>query len=284
MTTTITKPGVYEMTDIEYHADPVPGGSLSSAGARKLLPPGCPALFQYEREHGRPDTKAFDMGHAAHEMVLGGGPEIVRVDADSWRTTAAKDIAAAARARGAVPLLAADYEKTVAMAAAIRAHPFAGRLFGEGTGTPEASIFWQDDPTAIWRRARLDWLPNGAGGGRLVIPDYKTCVSAQRDEFAKSAVNYGYHQQMAFYIDAVKAIGLADDAVFVFVAQEKAPPYLVNVVQLDVLALRIGQHLNRLAIDVYAECERTNRWPSYSDDVELTSLPGWYENRFADAL
>lgn len=41
-TWTITEPGVYDLPAEVYHADPVEGGSLSSTGARKLLPPSCP--------------------------------------------------------------------------------------------------------------------------------------------------------------------------------------------------------------------------------------------------
>src|SRR2546421_646443 len=90
--TTITEPGLYEDLSVEtYHADPVPVGSLSSSGARKLLPPGCPALFAYEREHPPEPTATFDLGHAAHKMVLGVGPEVVKIDADNWRTNAVKD-------------------------------------------------------------------------------------------------------------------------------------------------------------------------------------------------
>ncbi|MGW9447058.1 hypothetical protein, partial [Bacillus mobilis] len=48
----ITRPGVYDgIPEAVYHRDPVPGGSLSSSGARKLLAPSCPALFKYDQEH-----------------------------------------------------------------------------------------------------------------------------------------------------------------------------------------------------------------------------------------
>lgn len=283
MTATVTKPGVYTMSDVDYHRDPVPEGSLSSTGARHILPPSCPALFKHEHDNGRPDTKAFDMGHAAHKLVLGEGPQIVRIEADSWRTNAAKDRAEEVRAEGGVPLLPKDFDTVVAMADALFAHPFAGKLFTPGNGQPEASIFWQDDPTGIWRRTRPDWLPN-PGDGRMVVADYKSCDCAERDEFVKSATKYGYHQQHAWVLDGIKAMGLADDAVFLLVAQEKKPPYLVNVIQLDVLAVRIGHYLNRQAIETYAECQRTGEWPGYSKDVELASLPGWYTNRYEDAI
>ena len=63
-----------------------------------------------------------------------------------------------ARERGAVPILTAEKTEIDAMVAAVRAHPFAGRLFEEGTGTAEASLFWTDDEAGVWRRSRLEHL------------------------------------------------------------------------------------------------------------------------------
>ncbi len=256
----VTEPGVYDLSDDIYHADPVPGGSLSSTGARRLLPPSCPAIFDWYRRNPEPAKKAY-------------------VDAENWLTKAAKAQRDEARQRGAVPILTDEKAEIDAMVAAVRAHPFAARLFEPGTGTPEASCFWTDDETGIWRRSRLDWLPHNHAGTRMILPDLKTCKSAQRDEFARSAASYGYHQQGAYYVDAVRALDLADDVAFVFVAIEKTPPYLVNVIQLDVTAMRIGAALNRKAIRVYAECQAADTWPGYSTDVELASLPPWYERQ-----
>ncbi len=36
--TPITAPGVYVIPADDYHADPVPGGSISASGARRILP------------------------------------------------------------------------------------------------------------------------------------------------------------------------------------------------------------------------------------------------------
>lgn len=279
-TTVITEPGVYDIPADAYHADPVPGGSLSSSGARRLLPPSCPALFRYEQLHGRKPRRVFEVGHAAHALVLGTGPELVKVDADSWRTNAAKDAAAQARERGAVPLLPDEYAEIHAMADALRAHPVARALFDPDHGTPEQSLFWRDKPSGIWRRAMLDWLPD-PGRGRLIVPDYKTTTCAAPDELSKTVHKYGYHQQHAQYVDGAQALGLGgQDAAFVFVFQEKTAPYLVTVIELDALALRIGRDLNRQAIDLYAQCSRSGVWPGYSDDVVLTPLPVWVERAY----
>jgi hypothetical protein len=272
----VTEPGVYDLTAETYHADPVPerlGRSLSASGAKKLLPPSCPAIFEWERRNGRPPKDAFDFGHAAHQMVLGVGAEIATIDAKDWRTKAAAEAKDAAHAEGKIPLLAKDFQVVAAMAGAIRSHPIASVLLDPANGKPEQSLFRQDE-SGVMLRSMLDWLPNSTTG-RMIVPDYKTSTSASPEVFAKSVANYRYHMQDAWYRDMVTGLGLADDVAFVFIVQEKTPPYLVTVVELDTEAVRIGRELNRQAIDLYAECQSSGIWPGYTEDVELISLPAW---------
>src|SRR5690606_30614366 len=74
-TPTEVEPGVYDNVPSEvYHSDPVPGGSLSSTGARKLATE-CPAAFKHWLDNPEPSKKEFDFGTAAHKVVLGDGPE-----------------------------------------------------------------------------------------------------------------------------------------------------------------------------------------------------------------
>jgi hypothetical protein len=277
----ILEPGVYTIPEAVYHADPVPGGSLSSTGARKILPPSCPALFRHEQLNGRPEKRQFDFGHAAHSLVLGVGAPLAVVDADDWRTKSAKEQRDAAYAAGHTPILAGEHEQVLGMAAALRDHPIASALFDSERGTAEQSLFWRDDTYEAWLRARLDWLPC-ASEGRMILGDYKTCISAEPKAIAKSIGNYGYHQQGAWYIDIVKALGLAEEVAFVFVFQEKTAPYLVTVAEPDHTAIRIGRHLNQRALEVYAECVATDTWPSYTDEVERVSLPPWVINQYPE--
>ncbi len=291
----VTTPGVYDLTAEQYHADPVPGGSLSSSGARKLLPPSCPAIYRYELDNQPPHRRVFDYGHAAHCKVLGAGADIVPVMADNWRTKAAQEARDTAYAEGKTPLLVDEVAQVDAMAAAIREHPIARALFDpERGGKGEQSLFWQQAvpvstpdgarPRQVWRRAMLDWLPALTPSGRLIVPDYKTAAKADPQAFAKSAFDLGYHQQAAWYVDAVTALGLADDVAFVFVVQQKTPPYPVTVLELDVDAMRIGRLLNQQALQIFAACRETGRWPGFSEQVELVSPPPWVLNQFKDQL
>lgn len=264
----ITEPGVYdEMPEDRYHADPVPAGSLSSTGARELL--GCPARYAYTQEHGRPDSRAFDLGKVAHAMILGTGAEYVALSYDAWTTKAAREARDEARAAGLVPLTRPEMEQAEGIAAAFRASPAAALLAEDGL--PERSLFWVDDKTGIWCRARLDHS-NG-----LTTVDLKTTRDADPHKFGRDAATYGYHIQAAFYLRGIRALGLAGDLEpeFVFALVEKVPPYLTSTPALDAEALAVGDELVGRALRRYVECERTGYWPGYPAEIVTVSLPRW---------
>ncbi|MDM4721132.1 PD-(D/E)XK nuclease-like domain-containing protein [Micromonospora sp. WMMA1363] len=267
-TCVVTEPGLYpDMDEAEYHRDPVPAGSLSSTGARKLLT-RTPAHFDYERRNPPTSTDDFDFGKVAHQLILGVGAPIARVEAKDWRTNKAKDAREAAYAAGQVPLLAADHDRAIRLADAVRRHRLAATLLT--AGQPEQSTFWVDPTTGIWRRARFDWLRTDG-----TVVDVKTCQSAAEADVSKSSANYGYHQQAAWYLDAVRDLGLSDNPAFVFIFVEKAPPHLVHVVQLGPDDVAAGHARNRKAIATYAECQSTGVWPGYPDDITTISLPAY---------
>jgi len=280
----ITEPGIYDIPEDAYHADPVPGGSLSATSAKKLLADGGPAKYRYQLDHPEPPTAAMELGTAAHRMLLGKGAPIAEVKADSWRGKAAKEAAAEARARGAVPLLSADIVTVTAMAAAIaRNNPTAAALLSRGR--PEMSAFWVDPEFGLWRRCRFDILPDEPPPGVTpVIVDYKKCADASKSEFPKAVDRYGYHVQAAQYCDAWRAIYGTDPA-FVFVAQEPDPPYLTATYQLDAEALAIGGDAIRKAMEIWRDCREAeaagyeHAWPGYSHEIETIALPRWSRAR-----
>jgi hypothetical protein len=269
-----TAPGIYDIPNDVYHADRT---SLSSTGARKLLT-ASPAQFKYDLDHPEPPKKTFDIGTAAHRLVLGDGPDLVLVDHPRWDTNKAKAEVAAAREAGAVPLKHDDWEQVHAMAAQLRRHPLAAALFDPDYGKPEQSLFWTDKATGVPCRARLDWLDN-ARGGRLLLPDLKTANNASTAKFEKAVVDFRYDQQADHYMDAVLQLGLADDVSFVFVVQEKQPPYLVNVIELATSWLLMAADRNKRAREIYAECTATGVWPGYGTEVAMAAAPDWLLTR-----
>lgn len=277
----ITEPGVYDLPAEAYHADPVAGGSLSSSGARRLLPPSCPAIYRYEQDHPGPSKPAWEVGRAAHKLVLGVGPELVLVDRPRWDTIEVKAQVADIKARGDVPLKRDDYDTVHAMAAELRKHPWASRLFQPGTGRAEQTIVWRDGPTGVMCRALLDFLPDPVAGQRFLFRDYKTSAPKSIERPDRTVEDYGYYIQAAFHLAGLRALGVAgDDAQALIVLQRKEPPYLVRVVQPDPTAMRIGAMKVREALHTYAECRAADAWPSWSDEVEMVGLTPWTEREY----
>jgi hypothetical protein len=276
MTTVAEAPafeGIIDMPEDEYHTQP----ALSFSGAKKLLHPFCPAIFRHTQDNPQPHKREFDLGHAAHKVVLGEGSELYVIDADSYRTKKAQTERDEAYERGDIPVLPVEFDQVQAMAARVREHPIAGPLFG-GPGLAEQSLFWTDPATGVPCRARLDWLSYQVG-------DYKTSTSAEPGHISKKVDEFGYYLQAAWYLDGAIHLDLvAEDAEFWFVFQDKNPPYLVTVVDLSPDDLQIGRERNRLAREIYRDCLEAGVWPGYSNDIVRISLPAYARRRHHEGI
>lgn len=266
----ITQPGLYDLPEAVYHSDPVPGGSLSSSVARKLLDE-CPAVVEYELAHGQGTKKAWDGGSAVHKLVLGKGSEI-EVFPGLWNTNDIKAKISAARAAGHIPMKPAELAVAQSMASSVLQHPDAGPLFAPGSGVAEQAIFWTHERTGTPMRAMLDWLSLTPGFPPLIV-DLKTTKDVSKRGIRKAITDLRYYQQDPFYRAAVASLGhdLADVG-FVFVFVGSAPPHLVTVTVLDAEAVAEGMACNEDAIDLWIQCHETGVWPPYTTEVETTSL------------
>jgi len=268
------------ISDTEYHADKT---SLSSSGARKVL--ACPARFKWDLDNPTTTSAALEFGKLAHAVVLNDGvsnylamdPNIYGLKKDGTvadvpqATSAWKQAVAEAAEHGVTPVSMTDYNTAFAMRDAVMKHPVASGLFKNGIA--ELSGYWQDEPTDVRLRFRPDWMTTSLSG-RVVCVDYKTTINANPSDFAASVAKFGYHQQQAWYQFGLAAHSI-DDAGFLFLAQEKQPPYPVSVIELHPDAVRLGAQLNRKAIDLYANCLESGEWPAYGTGINLIDLPKW---------
>ncbi len=280
-TPSITEAGVYDLPAEAYHADPVVGGSLSNTGAKKLMPPSCPALYRAWADGQLADhSDAMDFGAAAHREVLGIGDDVVVIEGtgknpNAWATNEDKDAVAAARAAGQRPIKPRDADVIQDMAAALRQHPMAARLLDPGAGQPEQTLVWRDEPSGVWCRALVDHLRPAVPGQRLTLVDYKTAERVDPDSISRALWDYGYYGQAGWYADGAEALGLSTGPpAFVLVVQMKTPPYLVVCAQVHPEAVGWGHARNRKARDLYARCTERGHWPGYADDhVISVTLP-----------
>jgi hypothetical protein len=276
---TITEPNQYAlMPEAVYHDDPVPGGSLSSTGARKLIAPGCPAKFRWWLDNQEPYKVVFEVGKAAHRKVLGVGPDLVLfpgtgANPEAWQKDSDKAHVAELRAAGKIPLKQSQWDMVGAMAEALRTETMAAALLDPDRGATELSLFWRE--RTMWGRARLDRLTRLASG-RPAIVDYKSVASAAPAKVERAMRDNGWHIQGAFYKRGAQQLGLVDEsAVFLLLCQEKEPPYLATVIEPDPPAMAIGAIRVRQAFQDYAEAMTTGVWRGYADGPVFASLPAW---------
>lgn len=172
---------------------------------------------------------------------------------------------------GRITLDAADYEVKMRTAEAVRRHPEL-RPYFDAPGTREVSVFATDPETGTNVKCRPDILVN-IGGYRVCL-DPKSTEDARPNEFSRSAYQYGYFQQDAYYTDVNK---WADNPIdlFLFIAFEKVDPYAVKVYEIGDDDREYGRRQYRTALNTYAECVKNNDWPLYETSIEVLSRPAW---------
>jgi len=264
------------MSDETYHGDPVETCSLSSSLARRLTEHVPAKAFAWH--HDRKPTKTMNLGKAAHLHALGAGPDLVVWQHDG-RTKAGKEERAehaeAIAAERIVAVTEAERDQVLGMVQALRADAEVAAILD--AGTPEVSVFWQEQ--GAWCRGRFDLLGD-------LGDDYKTTDDASARGFERAMSTYGYHQQADFYLRGLRAIGHpAGDQPMRFVCQEKTYPYLVQVHTCDELAMEVAAALNDRAIRIFAACVASGEWAGYpSLHAEPTALPNNYFFRYADII
>lgn len=275
----IDQPGVYEISAEDYHADPCPAPSLSSSMA-KIIYNRTPLHAWKAHPRLNPNFEAdtadkFDMGSAAHALILGDPKHFEIIDAADWRTKEAKAARDAARAAGKIPLLTEQWDRVNTMVTfgltQLAHHGDARGAFTKGK--PEQTLIWQED--GIWCRARLDWLPESGS----IFHDYKsTDASASPDAWQRILFSLGFDIQAAFYRRGIRALGLCENPEFKFIVQETDDPFALCVIGLMPGAIDLADSKKVAeAIRRWKWCLTNGRWPGYPNRTCYVDAPAWHE-------
>lgn len=259
------------MTEVEYRQKE----GVSRSELWRLME--SPEKFKWYKEHPTPPTPALVFGAATHKMLL--EPETwgecyaVAPDVDR-RTKLGKEQYAFWLERVGDREIVSNEDYTVLfdMTISARTIDFVNKLLN---GEKEVPLFWNDDLTGEPCKARLDCLTTIAG--KPIIVDYKTTNDASTDGFMRSAIKYGYDFQAAMYSEAYKA-NFGTVPTFVFIAQEKTPPYAVNILQADDVFIKRGYDIFRQLIGTYHDCKQSNNWWGYLGPYNVINnlaLPAW---------
>jgi len=283
MSATDTPPAVGQMLQLSeyaYHTDQVdPDRPSLSRSVIQTLIQKTPAHARAAHPKLNPmwerETKpAFDVGTVCHQLLLDGAAGVQVIAYDSWRTNAAKDAAAEARAHGLIPLLEKDWEQVDAMMTALRAQL---EQRGDGLftgGEHEVTLAWEE--RGVLCRARLDYLTDRE------IHDFKTSSNPEPAKFSRSSFfDYGYDLQDAFYRRGVKAC-LGDDREFKLAVVEKTAPYSLIVFESSPDTLELANRKIDWALVVWARCLAEDSWPGYSTRTHSVTLPPWAEPQWFD--
>lgn len=258
---TARPPGFYaDIPAAEYHADP---DSVSASALKTLLK--APALYRHQQTHPQ-QSGAMDLGSAAHALVLGKDEDLIYVAPfDSWQTKAAQTERKLAREAGLSPVTISEWATVSAMADKLSEHDTAMSLLSHGEA--EISAYAPDEETGFLRRCRFDFL-NASDVG----VDYKSTKDASPRSFAGSVATYGYDLSAAYYSDIAADLGRPLSAV-ALIAQEKEPPYLVEVYDLDAAFLDRGRRRYRRALERLRDCRESGIWPGYTGRQFTTLTP-----------
>lgn len=272
------KTGLFDLEEAKYHADPCDVPSLNQTTATVLVNRSpAHAYAQHPKLGGtvRKRSNDFDKGHAIHRLLLGKGANFVIIDAENYRTKAAKEARDQAYEEGKTPLLQRQHDDLVIAAGKLRQRLDEHEEHVGFGGHVEAVALWvetADDGTEVQCRARLDHFYG------TTIDDLKTTSNASPDKFARSAYDYGYDIQAAAYRSAIEHIHprLAGRIDYRLVLCELDDPWAIAVTRPTSEFFALGEARWRRAINIWARCLKHNDWPSYNDGRTYPlDPPGW---------
>lgn len=273
--------GAHNLSVDLYGQDPCPEPSLN-AGTAKVLLDYSPRHAWLQSRRLNPawepsDNKDFDLGKAAHAVLLQGGAGVAVLDFDSYRTKESKEARDAALTAGKLPILAEKWDRVEAMVRAARAQLDAHEIgFPFVDGLPEQTLIWREGET--WCRARLDWLPNKGND----FYDYKTTGASANPEGIARLI-FGMHDlQMAFYLRGIRAVLARPAATFRLVVQETEPPYALSVVGLTPAALALADRKMDEALGIWRQCLTTGKWPGYPARTCWIDAPSYHETAITE--
>lgn len=279
----VSEPGIYtDMPAEDYFADPCPTPSFTQSIAKILINKSpLHAWHAHPRlnpAHEEDDDKKFDIGNVAHLLLLGRGKKIQVIEADDWRTKAAKDAREEARVAGRIGILGPQFERASAMAKAARKQ-LEVMDFDFADGDAEAVIAWREGD--LWYRSMLDWLSRD----RQLVLDFKTTIASAAPIAIpiKLAVD-GWDIQSAMHERGLNALHPegAGRRRHVFVCQECEEPYALSVSELTEGVLTMGRKKLAHAVALWQLCMSTNRWPGYPAEVLAPAYPGHLEARWLE--
>ncbi len=230
-----------------------------------------PLHYQYALQHPPAETPAMLLGRATHTAVF--EPDRFQLDYAVWpgdrRGNAYLQFAEGCQAQGRSVLRESEYETALAIRDSVRGTPEVAALLSKGY--PEVSLFWNNPPTGMGCKGRLDWI-----SGEGAILDLKETSSIDPREFSAHAWRMGYFQVAAMYQEAYAvSSGMGSILRCGIIAVESNPPHACRLFWLDTesLSRAWGEYVTWL--ERVQECSETGIWPGPSPVESELAAPVW---------
>lgn len=244
-------------------------------------------LLEFSPEHARLEQQGksqdssndADVGTAIHDCFLEGIDRIEAIEPakypsqngaipKGWTNNAIREARDKARAAGKIPLLADKVSQVKAAVESLVAFIPKTEIAGFKTdGKPEQTITWTDN--GVFCKARPDWLSR-----KWHVSLKTTDGSANPLSWVKRQLSpMGYDTSLMFYERGLKFHGLTAQPRILVVEQN--PPYGCSVIGLAPSKREYAERLVEEAIQTWAECERTGRWPGYPTETFFAEIQGY---------
>lgn len=305
----VSGPGIYRMSMAHYHSQECcPDPSISSSGLRTIW---LQSPFHYwstsalnpDRLPEKDESPALALGKGAHALMLGEDrfdEMFCYLPADAPSRPTKAQIAAFERTGGwsdaAKPgalfwerfdaenvgktILTQDMvEKIRRMSESLKSNPAA--VVALSAPMTEVSLIWQDEPTGVWLKSRVDVMPTE----QFDYVDLKTFAPQTKDikrAIHRSITDYAYDMQMGLGQEGARVLtGLMPNEAALVMLQS-TEPYTCSVVRIDEDTLYWARCRNRAAINTFAECLKTGEWPQPVPGIMEYTLPPSLQHRFGE--
>lgn len=285
------QPGIHvAVSPGDYHSDPVATPSLSSTIAKTLITKSPRhAWLAHPRLGGAKDdsdeetadpsaSKAKALGELIHRLVLGKGADIVVIDADSWRTNAAKAERDAAMSAGRIAVLAHKLPEAQAAADAWRVQLDEmgfDRVFRDGM--KEVVLVWREDGET-WCRAMADQIIIDEDSKTAEIWDLKTVGRSSRPAAcAKQITDFGYDLSLNFYERGLVTLrpDLGGRIKKRWIFGEVAAPFAATPIEINGEWEMVARMQCDRAIALWRKCVASGKWPFYCDAIVRLEPKPW---------
>ncbi|WP_144223172.1 PD-(D/E)XK nuclease-like domain-containing protein [Mesorhizobium amorphae] len=295
----ITEPGIYSGISLDdYHGnrDLLDGPSVSKSMLKWLVPAhgGSPKAFwgrwKWNPNHvSPPSSKALDFGKATHCLLLGDEvfekqfvvrpetyPDAKTGEFKPWNgNSKVCQEWLETNTKGRTVLTRDDIALIERMRADAAQHPLIQG--GILNGRIERSMFWKDQKTGIWLKARPDAIPRADG----VFADLKTAASFDEDFLEKQIFDACYYLQAAITRMVCRGIELPFDTfALLYVLKDDVPD--TTHAEVSVREIDRGEQVVRWSLDKIRECLDSGEWPGarpFNDGTRHIQMKEWQKSR-----